>query len=104
MTKTIYRVRLRNRGQITVPPEIRSLLGASEGDDLVFYTDQSGRVIISRAQMIDPEQAWFWSEHWQRMERQANEDIAADRLAAFDDVSDVINRLDDLASDFDAED
>jgi hypothetical protein len=45
------------------------MLEAEEGDDLLFYADEAGRVIVSSAQVIDPEQAWFWSEQWQRMEK-----------------------------------
>ncbi len=45
MDKTIYKTRLRTKGQITVPQEIRNLLVAEEGDDLLFYTDEAGRVV-----------------------------------------------------------
>ncbi len=37
---------------------------------------------------IDPEQAYFWTEEWQKGERQADEDIAAGRYQDFDDVDD----------------
>jgi hypothetical protein len=36
--------------------------------------------------MIDPTQSWFWTTRWQEMERQADEDIAAGRVATFDDA------------------
>ena len=55
MDKTIYKTRLRNKGQVTVPQEIRKLLGVEEDDDLLFYTDEAGRVVVSRAQIIDPD-------------------------------------------------
>ena len=74
MAKTFYKTRLRPKGQITVPPEIRSLLEVGEGDDLLFSTDENGRVLISRAQVIPPDQAWFWTERWQQMEREAEAD------------------------------
>ena len=44
-SKTFFKSRLRTKGQITVPAEIRSVLGAQEGDDLVFFTDEQGTVI-----------------------------------------------------------
>jgi AbrB family looped-hinge helix DNA binding protein len=92
--RTFYKSRLRNKGQITVPTEIRNALGAEEGDDLLFSADELGRVIITRAQVIAPEQAWFWSERWQRMEHAAQADIDAGRVETFDTVEDALVFLD----------
>jgi AbrB family looped-hinge helix DNA binding protein len=99
-----YKARLRQKGQITVPPEVRNSLGANEGDDLLFYTDEHGRVIIARAQVIPPEQAWFWSERWQRMERQAQADIEAGRVRPFEDVEQAVDFMDMAQPDEHAED
>ena len=33
------------------------------------------------------DQAWFWSQRWQQMEREADEDIAAGRTVVVDGVS-----------------
>jgi AbrB family looped-hinge helix DNA binding protein len=103
MQKTFYRTRLRPKGQITVPPEIRSLLGVGEGDDLIFFSDENGRVVISRAQVIPPDQAWFWSERWQQMEREAEADLAHGRVTEHADVSSALTSLDSLANEADAE-
>ena len=104
MDKAFYKSRLRTKGQITVPSEIRSLLGADEGDDLVFSTDEHGRVVVSRAQIIPPEQAWFWSQRWQALEREAQEDIAAGRVSEYDNVEAALSALDQLQPGEDAED
>jgi antitoxin PrlF len=104
MEKTFYKSRLRNKGQITVPAEIRSVLGAEEGDDLVFYTDETGQVLVSRAQTIPPDQAWFWSERWQRLERAAQADIDAGRVIEVHGVKEAMDVLDQFSTDDDAED
>ncbi len=104
MDKTYYKSRLRPKGQITVPPEIRSQLGVGEGDDLLFSTDENGRVLISRAQVIPPEQAWFWSERWQQLEHEAEEDLANGRVTEHADLSSALNSLEALAKEADAED
>jgi hypothetical protein len=39
-------------------------------------------------------QRWFWNERWQRMEREADEDIAAGRVRSFEDVDDLLSALD----------
>ena len=104
MEKTFYKSRLRTKGQVTVPQEIRNLLGAEEGDDLLFYTDVSGRVVVSRAQVIDPEQTWFWSERWQRMEKEAQADLDAGRVVEYSSISEALAALDDTPAGDDAED
>src|SRR4030065_2640881 len=103
MDKTIYKSRLRNKGQVTVPQEIRNLLGAEEGDDLLFYTDQAGRVVVSRAQIIDPEQAWFWSDRWQLMEHEAQADLDAGRMVEFTNIAEALAALDEIPAGQDAE-
>jgi antitoxin PrlF len=104
MDKTYCRTRLRPKGQITVPPDIRSLLGVGEGDDLIFFSDENGRVVISRAQVIPSEQVWFWTERWQQMEREAEADLANGRMTEHADLSSTLNSLDALAKETDAED
>lgn len=104
VNKSIYKSRLRTKGQITLPAEIRSALGAEEGDDLVFYTDPQGRVTISRAQIIPPDQAWFWSERWQKLEHEAEEDIEAGRVYTFGDLESALTALDQAVNESDADD
>lgn len=36
--------------------------------------------------LIDPDQAWFWTEEWQAAEREADEDLAAGRSEVYDDA------------------
>ena len=104
MDKTIYKSRLRNKGQVTVPQEIRKLLGAEEGDDLLFYIDEAGRVVVSRAQIIDPEQAWFWSDRWQRMEQEAQTDLEAGRIVEYANIAEALAALNEIPAGDDAED
>ena len=96
MEKTLYKTRLRMKGQITVPPEIRSLLKAEEGDDLLFSTDENGRVMISCARVIPPDQAWFWSERWQHLEHAAQADLDTRRVVEFSSVRDALVALDQI--------
>ena len=88
--RPIYKTRLRARGQITVPPEIRKRLGVRDGDDILFYITEKGQIAVAPAQIIDPEQAWFWTERWQKMEREADEDFKAGRYYEFNNVADAI--------------
>jgi AbrB family looped-hinge helix DNA binding protein len=92
---TFYRTRLRAKSQATIPGEIRELLNLNEGDDLVFYVDEQGKVVLTRLQTVPPDQAWFWTERWQRMEHEVQEDIDAGRVQEFDNVEDMISWLDE---------
>jgi hypothetical protein len=70
----------------------------------VIRTDENGRVIISLAQVIPPDQAWFWSERWQRLEHAAQADLDAGRVVEFADVSTALAALDQIQAGNDAED
>ena len=104
MEKTFYKTRLRTKGQITVPQEIRQVLNAEEGDDLLFSVDENGRIMMSRAQIIPPDQAWFWSERWQRMEKAAQADLEAGAVVEYMNVDDALAALDLIEATDDAED
>lgn len=104
MEAAFYKTRLRNKGQITVPSEVRKALGAKEGDDLLFSTDESGRIVITRAQIISPDQAWFWSARWQRMENTAQADLDSGNVVEFDNVNDALSALDQVEAAENAED
>ena len=104
MEKTFYKTRLRTKGQITVPQEIRQMLNAEEGDDLLFSVDENGRIMMSRAQIIPPDQAWFWSERWQRMEKAAQADLEAGAVVEYMNVDDALAALDLIEATDDAED
>ena len=104
MEKAFYKTRLRNKGQLTVPPEVRAALGAQEGDDILFSEDEVGRIVITRAQVIPPDQAWFWSARWQRMEKSAQADLDSGKVEEFDTLHDALAALDQIQAEADAKD
>jgi AbrB family looped-hinge helix DNA binding protein len=93
-----YKTRLRPKGQITLPGEIRELLDLKEGDDLAFSINEQGQVVVNRLDVIPPDQAWFWTERWQKMEREVEEDIAAGRLHHYNNVDEAIAALEGRAN------
>ena len=77
-------VKLDQHGAITIPEELREGL---DQDTLFAVVRREDGVIELRPQAsVDVEQSWFWTERWQRLEREADADIAAGRVATFDDA------------------
>lgn len=92
-----FKTRLRSKGQVTLPAEIRAQLNLHEGDDLAFSLNEQGQVVISRLEVIPPDQAWFWKEHWQKMEKEAQADIEAGRVYRYQNVDDALADLEKLS-------
>jgi len=91
-----FKTRMRARGQITIPSEVRRALKADVGDDLIFQIDESGNVWVQLAQMIQPDQTWFWSERWQQMERDVQAELDSGRIHRFANVDEVVSDLESL--------
>jgi len=43
---------------------------------------------------VPADQAWFWTERWQRMEQEAEADVAASRVVATDGPDEFLDELD----------
>jgi len=93
-----FKTRVRPKGQVTLPGEIRDLLGLNEGDDLAFSLNEQGQVVISRLEIIPPDQAWFWTEQWQKAEREAQADINAGRVHRYASADEAISALEKRAN------
>jgi len=85
---------LRERGQITIPSEVRDAAHVEAGAVLECRVED-GRIVMTPKVLVDADQAWFWSERWQAMERKADSDFTDGRSASFADVDAL---LDDLES------
>lgn len=95
---TYYKTRVRPKGQVTLPGEIRDLLDLHEGDDLAFSLNEQGQVIVSRLEVIPPDQAWFWTEQWQKAEREAQADIETGRVHRYANADEAIAALEKRAN------
>jgi len=85
-------LKMNARGGITIPRELRKGLAPDTPFEVVRRED--GVIELRPRAVIDASQAWFWSERWQRMEREADADIAAGRVRRFDDVESFLADLD----------
>ncbi len=76
-------VTLRRNGQLTLPADVRRRLRASEGDIFVAELREPDQIVLHRKRLVDASQAYFWTEEWQRGEREAHEDIGRGRVKRF---------------------
>lgn len=71
-------MKVRPKGQITLPDGVRKAARLSDGDYLEVSVED-GAIVMRPKKLIDADQAWFWTDAWQRGEREASEDIAKGR-------------------------
>ncbi len=84
--------RVRTKGQITIPEEIRRTLRLEEGD-LVDVAIEEGSIVLRPKKLIEASQTWFWSDAWQSGEHEASADISAGRLTRFESDDDFLRSL-----------
>jgi hypothetical protein len=88
------------------------------GDSVKARVDEKGRMVLLDVEpaavglhpgdevgvvLTDPDQEWFWSEEWQRGERQAQADIAAGRVRHFGSDEEFFAYLDRLDAEAEGE-
>jgi hypothetical protein len=78
------------RGTVVLPKAVRRDV------EYVEVVRRPDGVIELRPQVpVDAAQAWFWSERWQDMEREADADIAAGRTRRYDSADAFLADLED---------
>jgi antitoxin MazE len=81
-------VEVSDRGTLTLPKRYR---GAHLYE---IRPREGGGIELIPQHTVDAAQAWFWSERWQKMEREADADIAAGRVVQFNSVDEFLDELD----------
>ena len=74
---------LRRNGQITLPAEVRHRVRATEGDIFLAEVRNDDEIVLRKKSLVDASQAYFWTDEWQRGEREAQEDIRRGRMKRF---------------------
>lgn len=98
-------VTVQARGVIALPPELRRRYQLDEpGAQLEIIERGDGVFELHPVLPIPADQAWFWTDRWQQMEREADEDYAAGRAIRFDSDEAFLTYLDNLVDELDRED
>ena len=85
-------IRLRPKGQLTLPDSIRRLAHIDPGDVLEVTVEDAG-IVLRAKKLIDADQAWFWTEAWQRGERKASLDIRDGRVSPAGSADEFLHSL-----------
>jgi len=89
-------VKITKNFQITIPAKLRKRSGfkrVKEGEYLEADVKKGSFVFSPRAIDIDPDQKWFWTKEWQKMEREAEEDIKHGRVKSFSTMNEFVKEL-----------
>lgn len=95
MGKREYHVGVQARGTLALPAELRKRHHLDDPGAQVRIVERDDGVIeLHPLVSVPADQRWFWTERWQRMEREADEDVGAGRVRAYEDVDDLLAALD----------
>jgi len=85
---------VRSRGTVALPADLRRRLRLDQPDAQIRLIEHdSGRIELEPVVAVPADQAWFWTDRWQAMERQADADIAAGRVTVVDGLDELIAHL-----------
>lgn len=92
-------VALQSRGLIALPTELRRRLHLDEPGAQIEILERDDGVLELRAALPVPaDQAWFWTEHWQRREREVDEHVAGGEVRTHESTEGFLAHLKDLDS------
>ena len=92
-------VGLQSRGLIALPSELRRRMHLDEPGAQVEILERDDGVIELRAALpVSADQAWFWTEHWQRREREVDELVARGEVVVHESTDEFLTHLDELDS------
>ena len=74
--------------QVTIPAQIRKVLSIKIGT-LVDFVVEKGALVMRPKRLIDEDQAWFWTEEWQKGEKEAEKAIRKGGVVKFDSIQEM---------------
>lgn len=89
-------VKIKQKSQVTVPKEIMEALDLKVGDTLECRLEE-GKIILVPMVSVPRDQAWFWTEEWQKEEREAEQQIKEGKLTPPMSIDKVLADLDQLS-------
>ncbi len=85
-------VKVKSKYQIVIPDAVRKKLHVEVGDTLEIE-EKDGVLVAKPVVVIDKSQAYFWTEEWQRGEKEAEEAKRKGKFKEFDKAAEAIKWL-----------
>jgi len=86
---------VQSRGTVALPADLRRRLHLDGPDSQIRLVEhEDGHVELVPVIAVPADQAWFWTDRWQKMEREADADIAAGRATIVEGGDELIAHLD----------
>ncbi len=90
-------VTIQARGVLALPAAIRRRVGLESGSQVEVVERDDGVIELHPVITVPASQAWFWTERWQKMEAEADEDAARGAVTVHADGTALLAHLDELA-------
>ncbi len=95
-----YLLAVQARGTLALPADLRRRLHLDQPDSQVKLVEhENGRIELYPVVVVPADQAWFWTDRWQAMEREADADVTAGHVTTVAGVDELISHLDSDTSD-----
>lgn len=92
---TEYHLTMQGRGTVALPADVRRRHHLDEAGAQVRLVERDDGVLELHPMVAVPaDQAWFWAERWQRMERAADSDVEAGRVHRSSGSEEFLDELD----------
>jgi len=85
---------VQGRGTLTLPAELRRRLGIERGTQVELIERNDGVVELRPVITVPADQAWFWTERWQRMEREVDEHVERGEVTRSGDIDEMFADVD----------
>lgn len=85
---------VRNKGQVTIPADVRRAVNLEEGDPIEVEVVEGG-ILLRPQKVIDATQAWFWSRAWQERVSRSVGQIEAGEGERFETDEEFLAALDE---------
>ena len=89
-------ISVRKKGQVTLPLSMRKKLGIADGS-IVLSKIVDDTIVLVPQETVDRDQAWFWKERWQKLEAEADRDVAEGRTKTFASVEELFHEIEGAA-------
>jgi AbrB family looped-hinge helix DNA binding protein len=85
--------RIARNGHLTIPSKIRKILNIEDGD-IVRFTVEDNKIVISPGVIVDKDQAYFFSERCQKEVRESEKEFKNGKYSSFASVKDLKKAVD----------